>query len=250
MSTDTPHYETSLETGKHWSLRLRRGLVLGLSTDSPHANVGLIMYNAHNFLERYNAPDTLKCQHTFHLTQGHCLYSDMGHIMASVILDTSGGHESSCGNLDATGVAERYGRRDYQNDRNAWRQNGQDSFLVELAKYGLTRRDLPANLNLFNRCQIGEDGQISLDQTHKRGLRRVGLRIEMDCLVMMHTCPHPLLETENYPESSINIALRDAAPMTDDDECLTHCPENRRGFQNNYLYHLGMNPAIHAASAS
>jgi uncharacterized protein len=28
-----------------------------------------------NLLERYNAPETLKRQHTFKLTAGHCLYS-------------------------------------------------------------------------------------------------------------------------------------------------------------------------------
>ena len=37
-----------------------------------------------NPLERYNAPDTLKCQQTFRLTAGHCLYSDMGRIFCSV----------------------------------------------------------------------------------------------------------------------------------------------------------------------
>ncbi len=42
------------------------------------ANVGMLLYNPYNLLERYNAPDTLKCQHTFKLTRGHCLYSDMG----------------------------------------------------------------------------------------------------------------------------------------------------------------------------
>ena len=33
------------------------------------ANVGMLFYNPENLLERYNAPDTLKCQHTFKLTQ-------------------------------------------------------------------------------------------------------------------------------------------------------------------------------------
>ena len=51
----------------------------------------MLLYNPQDKLERYNAPDTLKCQHTFKLTRGHCLYSDMGRIFCSIIEDSLGG---------------------------------------------------------------------------------------------------------------------------------------------------------------
>ena len=156
------HYQTRLSTGKHWSLIIRRGVVLRLTDVGGGVNAGMVLFNANDHLERYNAPDTLKCQHTFHLRQGNCLYSDMGRIMASVIEDTAGGHDTVCGNSHRQQVDEQYGRRDYQNDRNEWHQNGHDAFLVELAKYGLTRRDLPANINWFSQCAVDADGGISL----------------------------------------------------------------------------------------
>jgi len=52
---------------------MRSGSALTLTDVEGGANVGLLFYNPENLLERHNAPDTLKCQHTFRLTAGHCL---------------------------------------------------------------------------------------------------------------------------------------------------------------------------------
>ena len=130
-------YEDTLAGGCHWSLRMRRGTTLRLIDHEGGANLGMLFYNPDNLLERYNAPDTLKCQHTFKLTRGHCLYSDMGRIFCSIIDDSVGWHETVNGSSTAKLVAQRWGQRDYQADRNDWHQNGYDAFLVELAKYGL-----------------------------------------------------------------------------------------------------------------
>ena len=95
------HYTTTLTPGGHWSLRLRRGTLMRLTDIEGGVNVGMLFYNPENLLERYNAPDTLKCQHTFKLTRGNCLYSDMGRIFASIVEDSVGWHETVCGNSDA-----------------------------------------------------------------------------------------------------------------------------------------------------
>lgn len=241
MTQDTTnmHYSTTMSGGKHWSLRLRRGLTLKLIDEKGGANVGLVMYNALNLLERYNAPDTLKSQHTFHLTQGHCLYSDMGRVMASIIHDSANGHETVCGNSSPRYVSDQFGGRNYQTDRNEWHQNGQDAFLVELSKYGLARSDLPANINFFNKCLIDNEGGISLQESNLAAKRSVTLRIEMDVLLLLHTCPHPLTKSEMYPDSEVSLVIADASAMAEDDECLNSCEENQRGFENNRIYHLG-----------
>lgn len=232
-------YATRLGGGKHWSMRLRRGLQLELRDLKGGANVGMVFYNTVDLRERYNAPDTLKCQHTFYLTRGHCLYSDMGRVFASVVEDTLGAHDTVCGNGDREQVERQYGARDYQRDRNDWHQNGHDAFLVELSKYELGRRDLPGNINWFSKCAVRDDGDIAFVDGYATPGSQVSLRIEMDCLVVLHTCPHPLAGGARYPETEVEIALRDAPPVRADDICLNHCDENRRGFENNRLYHLG-----------
>lgn len=233
------HYTTTIAPGGHWSLRMRRGTLMRLTDIDGGANVGMLFYNPENLLERYNAPDTLKCQHTFKLTRGNCLYSDMGRIFASIVEDSLGWHESVCGNANAATVAARWGARDYQHDRNAWHQNGYDAFLVELTKYGLGRADMAANVNWFSKVHGGADGRIDLVTGHSPPGSQVALRFEMDTLVLLHTCPHPLNSAADYPRHAVRIELGTAEPVRDDDYCMNFRPENRRGFENNALYHLG-----------
>ncbi|XQF90761.1 DUF1989 domain-containing protein [Pseudoalteromonas espejiana] len=97
-------YQDTLTSGKHWSMRMRRGTSLRLIDKTGGANVGMLFYNPENLLERYNAPDTLKCQHTFKLTQGHCLYSDMARVFCAITDDSLGWHETLSGNSNARSV--------------------------------------------------------------------------------------------------------------------------------------------------
>jgi uncharacterized protein len=231
-------YQDQFDGGKHWSFTLRRGTVLRLIDREGGANVGMLFYNPANLLERYNAPDTLKCQHTFKLTAGHCLYSDMGRIFCSIVEDTASWHDTVCGNSTKAQVAEKWGRKSYQEYRNDWTQNGHDSFLVEAAKYGMGRRDLAANVNWFSKVRMEEDGALVFDETHARAGTHVDLRFEMDTLVLFHTCPHPMNPAAEYPRKGIAVELYRGEPVAEDDFCLNSRPENGRGFANNHLYHL------------
>jgi uncharacterized protein len=231
-------YQDQFDGGKHWSFTLRRGTVLRLIDREGGANVGMLFYNPANLLERYNAPDTLKCQHTFKLTAGHCLYSDMGRIFCSIVEDTASWHDTVCGNSTKAQVAEKWGRKSYQEYRNDWTQNGHDSFLVEAAKYGMGRRDLAANVNWFSKVRTEEDGALVFDETHARAGTHVDLRFEMDTLVLFHTCPHPMNPAAEYPRKGIAVELYRGEPVAEDDFCLNSRPENGRGFANNHLYPL------------
>lgn len=231
-------YEDELPGGKHWSMVVKRGTLLRLVDKAGGANVGMLFYNPANPLERYNAPDTLKCQHTFKLTRGNCLYSDMGRIFCSIVEDSVGWHDTVCGNTTKAMVAEKWGGKDYQTFRNDWTLNGHDSFLVEAGKYGLGRRDLAANVNWFSKAAVAEDGALRFDPANSGPGDHVTLRFEMDTLVLLHTCPHPLDPSPEYPRRPVAYQLLCAPPVAEDDYCRTFRPENGRGFENNRLYHL------------
>lgn len=231
-------YTDELPGGAHWSMVVRRGITLRLTDIEGGANVGMIFFNPANPLERYNAPDTLKCQHTFKLTQGNCLYSDMGRIFCSIISDSVGWHDTVGGNLSTRALQAKYKVKNYQDARNEWTISGEHSFFVELSKYGLTRRDVPANLNFFSRVAPDDAGDITFTEANSKAGDSVELRFEMDTLVIMHTCPHPMNPAEEYPSKPVQYQLIKAKPVQDDDLCLTHCEENFRGFQNTALYHL------------
>ncbi len=245
MSDDPVLYEDRLAGGCHWSLRMRRGTGLRLIDVDGGANVGMLFYNPENLLERYNAPDTLKCQHTFKLTRGNCLYSDMGRIFCSIVEDSLGWHETVCGNSTRETVRRKWGEARYQEHRNDRHQNGYDSFLVELAKYGLGKRDLAANLNFFSKVEVDGGGNLNYVAHHSRAGDHVELRFEMDTLMLLHTCPHPLAPSGEYPRRPVQYQIRAAAPVADDDYCRNFRPENARGFANNAIYHLGTGGRTH-----
>tara|TARA_R110000782_G_scaffold124850_23_gene216408 strand:- start:8014 stop:8754 length:741 start_codon:yes stop_codon:yes gene_type:complete len=231
-------YEDEIPGGAHWSMLMRKGTTLRLIDKEGGANVGMLFFNANDKLERYNAPDTLKCQHTFKLTKGHCLYSDMGRIFCSIIEDTVGWHDTVGGNLTDVNMKNKWDVKSYQEQRNNWTLSGTHSFLVELAKNGLGERDLAANLNWFSRVFTDAEGNLNFDPSNSKAGDYVDLRFEMDTLVLFHTCPHPLNNAADYPKQSLGYQIRKAGPVTDDDLCMNSRPENQRGFKNNAIYHL------------
>jgi len=232
------YYEDTIPGGCHWSLTIKQGLSLRFIDEEGGANVGVLFYNPKNLLERYNAPDTLKCQHTFKLTRGNCLYSDMGRVFCSIVEDTAGWHDTVCGNTTKKIVADKWGERSYQEYRNDRQQNGYDSFLVEVGKYGMGRRDLAANLNLFSKVAVDDAGCLRFDSGSAGAGRFIELRFEMDTLVVFHTCPHPLNTAVEYPRKPVTFQIRRSGAVTGSDPCRTHCPENQRGLKNTELYNL------------
>src|SRR6266511_2439463 len=146
------HRET-LRGGQAWSRRLARGQVLRIVDLAGTACVSALFYNLREPIERYNMPDTLKAQYTAFLTAGRVLYSDMGRVLASLVDDSCGWHDTISG---VGGAEARFGEGSYQKLRNDFHRNGRDSLVVELAKHGLGKRDVVANVNFFVR--IGVDG--------------------------------------------------------------------------------------------
>ncbi len=226
----------TLPGAKHRSLLLGRNKRLRLTDIEGGANVGMVFFNPLNLLERYNAPDTLKCQHTFKLTQGHCLYSDMGRIFCSIVADTFGWHDTVCGNSTKASLAAKWGEHGYQDYRNDWYQNGRDSLLIEASKYGLGTRDLPANVNWFSKAVAADDGSLSLDEAAATPGASVELRFEMETLVLFHTCAHPLSTSPAFPRKPVEVEIFDGPPAAADDPNRMSAPENGRGFENNRLY--------------
>ena len=227
--------EEILEGGKHWSMRINRGMCLQLSDLEGAGCVGMIAFNAMDPLERLNIPDSLKCQHTFKLTKGNCLYSDMGRILFSIIEDSHGWHDAVCGSTSQESTVQKWGVSTYQDHRNDFIRSGRESFLVELAKYGLGPRDLLGNINWFCKVEADDSGNLVLDQTPIPGAT-VTLRFEMDSIVGLHTCPHPFFDALDYPRRPISLQIFDAPERSANDICENFCEENKRGFRNTDSY--------------
>ena len=238
QASAAPLFEDVVREGATWSHVLKRGTALRITDTVGGANVGALFYNWENTAERYNMPDTLKAQHIARLTRGCVLYSDMGRVLCSITDDTVGWHDplSGCGN--AAQARARYGVAGYQEARNEYVKNAFDGFVIELAKYGMTARDLTAPVNFFSRVVVRETGAVTFVPTRARGGAAVELRAEMNVLVVLNTCQHPLDPTPRYEPKPVSLSVRRVPPPAADDPCRVSCPENGRGFTLTERYFL------------
>ncbi|MEI8037699.1 MAG: urea amidolyase associated protein UAAP1 [Verrucomicrobiota bacterium] len=230
-------FEKELLGAGMWSGVISRGKRLRLTDLDGGANVGMLLYNALERHERYNMPDTLKSQHIFYLRAPYCLHSDMGRLLASLTLDSVGWHDAVCGHSDAARVLAKYGPNDYQQARNDWHRNGRDCFLIELAKWGLGKRDLVPNLNFFSKVVADDDGRLSYVAGNSRPGDLLELRLEMDTLVVLNTCQHPLDPDPVYRQHRVRLEVLAGAAPAADDPSLSVRPENLRAWENNQTYH-------------
>jgi urea carboxylase-associated protein 2 len=229
-------YEETLRGGAMASLALRRGLALRITAEGAGANVSALFFNADHPLERYNMPDTLKAQYTAFLSAGKTLHSDMGRVLCSLTAESCGWHDTLCGVLDARRLAEKFGARAYQEARNDWRRSGRDNFLVELAKHGLGKRDLHANVNFFSKVVADESGNLSFVPGHAKAGDFVELRAEMNVLVVLSNTPHPLAPAGEWNPPAVALAVRAVPAPGPADPCRVSRPENGRAFANTEAY--------------
>jgi urea carboxylase-associated protein 2 len=235
-SEDVVH-SALLPGARNWSFIIRRGFGLRITDPRGGGNCSALFFNANDKLERYNMADTLKAQHTAFLTQGHVCYSDMGRILMSITEDSCGWHDTICGVSNAAMVRERFGEARYQEHRNSFHRDGRELFLIELGKWGLGRRDLVANVNFFSKVTVDDDGGMVFDADNSKPGNFVDLRAEMDTLVVLNSCPHPLNPSKDWSPKPIELAIHRTEPAAEDDPCRISCEENTRGFANTAIYH-------------
>jgi uncharacterized protein len=211
MAEGAPYWmlwDELVAAGAHWSGLLRRGTTLRLTDIAGGANISALFYNYEDRLERYNMPDTLQAQATTHLTKGYVCYSDMGRVLCSLTDDTCGWHDTLCG------------------------ISSQDGMLIELGKYGLGKRDLDVGINFFSKVTLDEAGGLRFHEHASKPGGYVDLRFEMNTLVVLSSCRHPLDASTNYLPREVRLTAWHSRAAPRNDPCRTRCPANERGFKN------------------
>ena len=167
--------------GGDWAEIVRSGQVLRIVDLEGQQAVDFLCYNAADLSERYNAADTMKFAGTIFLTTGHGLYSDMGRRLFTVTADTCGRHDTIGGCCSAESNRFRYGVEGTPSCR--------DSFLRALARHGLGKKDIVANVNFFMNVPVEPDGRMAIVDGRSRPGDHVDLRAETDALAVVSNCP-------------------------------------------------------------
>jgi urea carboxylase-associated protein 1 len=173
--------DRTLPPGGDWAAVVRRGQRLRIVDLEGRQAVDFLCYNAADPAERYNAADTMKVAGTVFLTTGHGLYSDMGRRLFTIAADTCGRHDTIGGCCSAESDRLRYGVEGTPNCR--------DNFLRALARFGLGKKDIVANVNWFMNVPVQGDGTMAIVDGRSRPGDYVDLVAEMDVLAVVSNCP-------------------------------------------------------------
>lgn len=219
----------TIPEGWYWTARLARGQHLRIATPTGRAQVSVLLWNADDPVERYNAGDTVKVQWNARLRAGHLLLSDMGRVLASIVEDSCGAHDALLGGSTAA-TNRRYSAGGLRNTR--------DNFLVAAAKLGLGRRDVMPCITFFAAVGIDDGGRFLWREGAVKAGDHVVLRAEMNLFAVLSNCPHPLAPAPDYAPGPVELTRWAGAPAGPEDPCRIAGEEAVRAFENTDRYFL------------
>lgn len=227
---DRLHAET-VAGGNYTTVVLARGSVLELTDLAGDACAHLVLTNAAQVDERLNVADTVKVQWQAYLGAGSLLLSDRGRVLATVVDDTSGRHDTFAGTSSRAANEARYGDGSPQGGTPA----GRELLLLAALKNGLDARDVPPSLSFFQGVRVTDDGTTEFTGSAGAGAR-VRLRLELPCVVLLANVPHPVDPRDAYVSTPLRVRAWRGAPAPLDAPEATATPEARRAFANTTDY--------------
>ncbi|HTO62077.1 MAG TPA: urea amidolyase associated protein UAAP1 [Bradyrhizobium sp.] len=221
IAPDAVVLREQVPAGWYATLRLRRGEGLRIVDDSGCSSVSLIGWREEDTSERINCADTVKVQWSAALSKGRVVLSDMGRVMLSLIEDTSGAHDLLVGGSTPASTLATFG---------AAARNTQENFLAAASKVGLDIRDIPPCITFFAPVLPDAAGRFVWFGNRKRPGDFVDLRAEMNLIVVVSNCAHPLDPARPSASGPVTLIKHRAQPASGDDACRTASPEATRAF--------------------
>jgi urea carboxylase-associated protein 2 len=222
IASDAVISREQVPAGWYTTIRLKRGEALRIVDDSGRASVSMIGWREEDTSERVNCADTVKVQWSAAISKGRVLLSDMGRVFLSLIEDTSGAHDLLVGGSTPASTHVAFG---------ATTRNTQENFLAAAAKVGLGLRDIPPCVTFFAPISLDDNGRFLWVSGRKRSGDFVDLRAEMNLVLVLSNCAHPLDPARPAATDPVTL-IRYRAPLPKpDDACRTTSPEIVRAFE-------------------
>jgi len=222
IAPETVISREQVPAGWYATVRLRRGEALRIVEDTGHSSVSLIGWREEDTSERINCADTVKVQWSAAISKGRVILSDMGRVLLSLVEDTSGAHDLLVGGSTPASTLAAYG---------ATSRNTHENFLSAAAKIGLGLRDIPPCVTFFAPVSLDPKGRFLWNSGRKRSGDFVELRAEMNLVLVLSNCAHPLDPARPAASGPITLVRHRAPPPAQDDPRRTTSAEIIRAFE-------------------
>ncbi len=175
-----------VKAGDYWLDTIRRGQRLRIVDVEGNQAADTLFYNAADVADRYSAVDTIREQGNVYLSCGSKLLATSGTVLAEIVADTVGRHDTLGGACASESNTVRYAleKRTMHSCR--------DSYLLALAEHdslGLGKRDLTHNINFFMNVPVTPEGGLTFADGLSGPGQYVELRAAMDIIVLISNCP-------------------------------------------------------------
>ncbi len=204
MAAD-PIHDQVVPAQAPWSGLVRRGQILRITDLEGCQAVDTLFYRADDMGERYSSQDTVRTQGAAYVTVGTQVVSNEGRTMLRVTADTCGRHDTSAGACSCESNAVRFGHE------TRWLHACRENFALELAKYGLSKRDIVPNINFFMNVPIEQNGELAIADGVSAPGDYVELTAEMDVICVISNCPQVNNPCNGFNPTPIRVTIRDPA---------------------------------------
>lgn len=195
--------------GDYWLGTIHAGETLRIIDLYGNQAVDTLFFNAADPFERYSAFDTIRHQQKLYLTTDSVLYSNLGRPMLKILADTCGRHDTLGGACASESNTVRYAldKKTMHSCRDSWLL----ALTGEYADLGLTKRDIPHNINFFMNVPVTPEGQLTFEDGVSGAGKYVELRADIDVLMLVSNCPQLNNPCNGYNPTPIEIAIWSAA---------------------------------------
>jgi urea carboxylase-associated protein 1 len=196
-----------IPAGDYWIDTVKTGQILRIVDVEGNQAADTVFFNAADVAERYSAVDTLREQRNVYLSCGSKLLSTAGNLMAQIVADTVGRHDTLGGACAAESNTVRYALD--KRTMHACR----DSYLLAVAHHdrlGLGKRDISHNINFFMNVPVTADGGLTFADGLSGPGQYVELRAAMDIIVLISNCPQLNNPCNAYNPTPLEVLIWDA----------------------------------------
>ncbi len=196
-----------IAAGDYWIDIIKAGQYLRIVDVEGNQAADTLFFNAADVAERYSAVDTIRAQRNVYLGFGSKLLSTAGNVMAEIVADTVGRHDTLGGACASESNTVRYALD--KRTMHACR----DSYLLAVARHdrlGLGKRDLSHNINFFMNVPVTSGGGLTFADGLSGPGHYVEMRAGMDIIVLVSNCPQLNNPCNAYNPTPLEVLIWDS----------------------------------------
>jgi urea carboxylase-associated protein 1 len=204
LSPQSARYRQVVPAGDYWIDVIKADEHFRIIDLEGNQAADTLLFSAADPADRYSIVDTLRAQRNVFLSVGSKLLSTAGNVLAEIVADTVGRHDTLGGACAAESNTVRYALE--KRTMHACR----DSFVLALAEheeFGLTKRDLTHNINFFMNVPVTAEGGLEFADGLSGPGKYVELRAAMDIILLISNCPQLNNPSNAYNPTPVEILI-------------------------------------------